>query len=96
MFAVVVTFSIKSECLADFLPLMEQNAATSLTQETGCRQFDVATDPMRPNEVFLYELYDNAAAFDAHLTTTHFQTFDAATSSMIAEKSVKTYQKVIQ
>lgn len=96
MFAVVVTFSIKPDCLAAFMPLMEQNAATSRSNEPGCNQFDIATDPARANEVFLYELYEDQAAFEAHLGAEHFKTFDAASAPMIAEKSVRTYQQVIQ
>ncbi|WP_299405816.1 putative quinol monooxygenase [uncultured Roseobacter sp.] len=96
MFAVVVTFSIKTEHLAAFMPLMTENASTSLREEPGCHQFDIATDPARPGEVFLYELYDNAAAFDAHLASAHFKSFDATVADMITEKSVKTYGKVLQ
>lgn len=96
MFAVVVTFQIKPGCVADFMPLMTRNAATSLSKEPGCRQFDVATDLSQPEEVFLYELYDDAAAFEAHLASAHFKSFDTAVADMIAAKSVKTYAKVIQ
>ncbi|MEM9638291.1 MAG: putative quinol monooxygenase [Pseudomonadota bacterium] len=96
MFAVVVTFQIKPASLQAFMPLMTRNAATSLAEEVGCRQFDIATDPTRPNEILLYELYTDAAAFEAHLATPHFKAFDAATTDMIADKSVTTYAEVIQ
>lgn len=94
MFAVVVTFQIAPDTWDDFMPLMSRNAATSLAEEPGCRQFDIATDPARPHEVFLYELYRDAAAFDAHLASAHFKAFDAAVADMIAEKSVRTYSQV--
>lgn len=96
MFAVVVTFSIKSGCLAQFMPLMLQNAETSLRTEPGCHQFDVATDPARADEVFLYEIYENKAAFEAHLASPQFKKFHAASAPMIAGKSAKTYQQVYQ
>ena len=95
-FAVVVTFQIEPDQMAAFLPLMLDNARASLATEPGCRQFDVATDPARPEEVFLYELYDDRAAFDAHLGTAHFKSFDAAIAPMVREKSVKTYARVVQ
>ena len=94
-FAVVVTFQIKPGQMAAFMPLMEQNAATSLALEPGCHQFDVATDAARPDEVFLYEIYTDAGAFEAHLASAHFKAFDAAVSPMIADKVVKTYARVI-
>lgn len=96
MFAVVVSLTLKPQCSQEFLPLMMANARSSLSREKGCRQFDVATDPSRPDEVFLYELYDDATAFQHHLASGHFRSFDLATASMIEEKTVKTYCEVAQ
>lgn len=95
MFAVTVVFRIREESREAFLPLMIENAKTSLKHEPGCRQFDVCSDPARPSEIFLYEIYDDAAAFQAHLETPHFKSFDAGVAEMIEEKSVKTYAKVV-
>ncbi|MCH2075518.1 MAG: antibiotic biosynthesis monooxygenase [Rhodobacteraceae bacterium] len=94
MFAVVVTFQVKAGHMAEFARLMETNAATSLAQEPGCQRFDVCSDPSRPDEIFLYELYDDRAAFDGHLQSPHFKTFDAAVADMLAAKDVHTYVKV--
>ncbi|MCR8726063.1 putative quinol monooxygenase [Frigidibacter sp. ROC022] len=96
MFAVVVTFQIVPGQMPAFLPLMLANARASLTAEDGCHQFDVATDPERPDEVFLYELYTDKAAFDAHLDSPHFAEFNAGTAAMIAGKTVATYAQVQQ
>lgn len=95
MFAVTVRFQIKQGRQDDFLPLMIENAQTSLKLEPGCHHFDVCTDTDRPGEVFLYELYDDAAAFRAHLASDHFVKFDSMVSSMVADKTVATYSKVI-
>lgn len=94
MYAVVVTFQIHPDQIAAFLPPMLDNAATSLAQEEGCHRFDVCTDPDHPNEVFLYELYTDRAAFEAHLASVHFRTFDTHVAPMIASKTVQTYAKV--
>lgn len=96
MFAVVAHFTIHAAQAADFLSLVVENAQSSRRDEPGCRQFDVVSDPARPGDVLLYELYDDAAAFDAHLTTAHFKRFDAATAAMIADKTVRTYTDVRQ
>lgn len=96
MFAVVVTFDIKAAEMPSFLSLMHKNAATSLEKESGCHQFDVCVDPSRETEVFLYELYTDKAAFDVHLASEHFRTFDAAVAHMIAHKDVKTFSRVTQ
>lgn len=96
MFAVVVEFTVKPEHTSAFLRLVEENAAASLNTEPGCKQFDVASDPLRPGDVFLYELYEDAAAFAAHLKTPHFANFEQATADMVAQKSVKTFARVVQ
>jgi (4S)-4-hydroxy-5-phosphonooxypentane-2,3-dione isomerase len=88
MYVVAVEFTIKPESLRAFMPLMLENARASRETEPGCRQFDVCTDPKKPERIFLYELYDDRAAFDAHLATAHFKRFDADTASMIAAKNV--------
>lgn len=96
MFAVTVLFQIKEGRMDAFMPLMIDNARTSLKTEPGCRQFDVCADPARPREVFLYEIYDDEAAFRVHLQSAHFLTFDARVADMVAGKSVQTYTKVMQ
>ena len=95
-YAVVVTFTIKPEAFDSFMALMLANARASQTQEPDCLQFDVATDPDRPHEVFLYEIYKDRAGFETHLASPHFKTFDHAVADMIATKDVRTFQSVVQ
>jgi len=89
MYIVTVEFTIHPERMAAFMPLMVDNARASREQEPGCRQFDVCLDPAAPNLVYLYEVYDDRAAFDAHLATAHFKRFDAAVAPMLASKAVR-------
>jgi len=89
MYVVTVDFRIKPERLAEFMPLMLENARASRETEPGCRQFDVCVDPKEKTSVFLYEIYDNRAAFDAHLATAHFKRFDVAVGDMVAAKVVR-------
>jgi autoinducer 2-degrading protein len=92
MHVVTVAFTIDLACWDDFIPLMLENAARSRNDEPGCRQFDVCTDPQRPGQVFLYELYDDAAAFDAHLAATHYLSFAAATKAMVKERVIRRWE----
>ena len=94
MYVVIVDFQIKPERVAEFMPLMVENARASRETEPGCRQFDVCVDPGDKTRVFLYELYDDRAAFDAHLATAHFKRFDAAVAPMLASKAVRTLKKL--
>jgi len=93
MYVVTVEFTIDLACWDDFIPLMLENAARSRNDEPGCSQFDVCTDAMRPGLVFLYELYDDAAAFDAHLAATHYQSFAVATQAMVKERVIGRWER---
>ncbi|MEF1310130.1 putative quinol monooxygenase [Vibrio mytili] len=93
MFIVTVKFKIDSDAWQRFLPLMLANAEASL-KEDGCHQFDVCIDSENEH-VFLFEVYDDSAAFDSHLVTEHFLTFNQKTQSMIKTKQINTYQKLL-
>ena len=48
-------------------------------KEPGCREFNIHVRANDPNHVFIYEVYDNAAALEAHRQTPHFKKWRAAT-----------------
>ncbi|GIR52738.1 MAG: hypothetical protein CM15mP62_02090 [Rhodospirillaceae bacterium] len=89
MFVIIVDFLIKENEVENFKPLMLENARASLMDEPGCRQFDVCFDLEDSRKCFLYEVYDSKAAFDEHLLTVHFKTFDEAVGSMLENKQVR-------
>ena len=89
MFVIIVDFLIKENEVENFKPLMLENARASLMDEPGCRQFDVCFDSEDFRKCFLYEVYDSKAAFDEHLLTVHFKTFDEAVGSMLENKQVR-------
>ena len=39
-----------------------------------------------PHRVFLYDVYDNAAALEAHRATAHVKTYAETTANMIARR----------
>ncbi len=94
MYVVIVEFDIRPEQFSAFLPLMIENARASRQLEPGCRQFDVCTDPSRPNNVLLYEVYDDRPAFDDHRASDHFKRFDRAVQAMLVKKTVRTMQRI--
>lgn len=93
-YVVTVTFRIVPGQMGAFMPLMRDNAQTSVRDEPECLRFDVCTDTGQPDTVFLYEIYTDRAAFDAHLGTPHFKGFDAAAADMIAHKAIATFDTV--
>lgn len=87
-YCVLVEFELHPGTEAQFMSLMRQQATNSLAREQGCRVFDVWTASTQPRNVYLYEIYDDRAAFDLHLESPHFLTFEAAVSDWIAHKRV--------
>lgn len=94
MYVVSVEFELQESHVDEFIPLIRQNAETSKRVEPGCRQFDVCIDPTNSAYVFLYELYDDRAAFEAHLATDHFRSFDKMSAAMIRSKKIRFLQRV--
>ena len=89
MYAVCVTFQIKAGMFESFMPLMQKQAQNSLLKlESACHRFDVCTNPEKPDEVFLYEIYEDAAAFQVHLESDHFKAFDMAVQPLLEDKTV--------
>ncbi len=86
---ILVEFELHPGSEPEFRRLVLENAAASLRDEPGCRQFDVLTPEAGPGtRIVLYEIYNNAAAFDVHLATAHFAIFNDATASLVARKTV--------
>ena len=71
-----------------FLEAIKDNAANAV-KEPGCREFNITVLANNPNHVFLYEVYDNAAALDAHRQTEHFKKFQATTANMVVDRNVR-------
>ena len=72
MYVVVVTIDVKPEFTERFIPAILQNAQGSVTREPGCLRFDVIRDEKNANRIYLYEVYWDRAAFDAHCTMPHY------------------------
>ena len=89
MIAVIVDFELVPGKVNEFMPLMQLQAKNSMSREPGCVQFDICTDTSAPDHVFLYEIYEDRAAFDDHLASDHFKEFDAAVAEMISAKKAR-------
>jgi quinol monooxygenase YgiN len=93
-FVIIAEFEVKPDKLEQFLELARTDASHSVEREPGCRQFDVTLDREQPNRVVLYEIYDDEAAFDAHLQTTHLAGFRAGIESLIVSRQVRRLTRI--
>ena len=94
MIAICVDFEIDPTKFDAFLSIIQKNASESVANEVGCYQFDILQDLQNPTKIFLYELYDDAAAFNLHKQSSHYLEFNKASSEMVMSKSVRLLQKI--
>ncbi|MET3356582.1 UNVERIFIED_ORG: quinol monooxygenase YgiN [Xanthobacter viscosus] len=81
-FVVIAEFDVEPARLADFLAVARDDAAHSVVDEPGCQQFEVTVLEGASTVVF-FEVYDDRAAFDAHLETPHLARFRDAFPALI-------------
>lgn len=63
--------------------------------EAGCRMFEVHRNPADPTDFFLYEVYDDEAAYRAHHASEHFQRLAAEQAiPRLAERRREIYELV--
>jgi (4S)-4-hydroxy-5-phosphonooxypentane-2,3-dione isomerase len=87
-FVLIVEFQVKPECLEKFSQAIAINARASVSEEPGCRQFDVLHSLDDPNHVVLYEVYDSEAAFrDDHMKRKHTQSFLAQAKELVTKQT---------
>ena len=82
-------FEIISPHLDKFLLPMRKNAVQLYKVEVGCQQFDICQDQQNLSNIFLYEIYDDAAAFETHKASSRYHEFNRAINGMVMEKSVR-------
>ncbi|ACL61644.1 putative quinol monooxygenase [Methylobacterium nodulans] len=85
-FVVLAEFKVRPGELGAFLDLAHEDARASVAHEPGCRTFDVAVSESDPQTVVFYEVYDDRAAFDAHLETPHLARFRAGFPALVVEE----------
>ena len=86
--ALIAEFEAKAEHREAFQALMRTHAQAALDKEPGCLQFDVTVPRDNPNQVFLYEIYADDAAFDAHMNSPGLAATRNSYAHMIATKRV--------
>lgn len=86
-YVVTVDFGTAPENFERFKQIMQENAKASVTNEPGCREFNVFEDPKAPNHLFLFEVYDDDAAFQQHVNSAHFKHFKEVSDPIITSRA---------
>jgi quinol monooxygenase YgiN len=71
--------------LEKFIEALKENGAATI-KEAGCRQYDILQSASNPNQIFIYEVYENEAAVQAHRASDHFKKYLATTKDMVIKR----------
>jgi quinol monooxygenase YgiN len=85
---------LRPDRVKEFVAAMREQAKSSLQLEPGCLTFDVCCGGTDEAEVFLYELYSDAAAFEEHLTSAHYRQFAAQVADWTINKQVSNWRRL--
>jgi len=88
-----VEYDIAPGQVDNFLAALKENGAASV-KEPGCREFDILVSQKDANHVFIFEVYNDAAAAEAHTATEHFKKYKAATKDMVVKREAKSFSSV--
>ena len=88
MFVNAVDLDIVPAVRDNYLAAIKENGAAA-AKEPGCKRFDILNLNSDPNHFFLYEVYENEAAFKAHRETDHFKKYAATTGKMVAKREAR-------
>jgi autoinducer 2-degrading protein len=89
----IVELDIVPSEMEAFMAAIKDNGAAAVT-EPGCREFNIQVLASSPNHVLLFEVYDSAAALDAHRAGEHFKKYAATTAKMVAKRDVRAFTSV--
>jgi (4S)-4-hydroxy-5-phosphonooxypentane-2,3-dione isomerase len=83
MYIRMVRLTVKHDHINDFITASIADSTNSVLHEPGCRRFDIIQDETDPRLFAYTEIYNDAAAFEHHKTTPHFQQWDAVVQNIV-------------
>lgn len=86
MFVLIVSLTVHADAVDEFRSAIAANAAASVSDEPGCTRFDVVELDGDEHRFALYEIYDDAAAFEAHKRTQHFAAWRKVAERALSEQ----------
>ena len=80
MYIIVAAIQIKEGFKERYISGIIENASSAVKDEPGCSRFDVIQDANDANKIWVYEVYNDEAAFQAHTQAPHYLKFREASA----------------
>jgi quinol monooxygenase YgiN len=79
----VISVRVRPGRRADFLTGISRNAVASVRDEPGCLRFDVAADAEDPDLFWVYEVFADHDALEAHRRAPHYLAWQREKAALI-------------
>ena len=89
MRVLMVNIKVKPGRRDDFIAAIREDGEGTTTKEEGNLQFSAVQESDDPDRFFLFEVYRDEAALDAHRQMPHFLKYREATADLLAEETVR-------
>lgn len=94
MLVVTVNFKAKPDKVEQFREAILYQAKSSRENEVGCQQFDVVQSQEEPSRFFVYEIYEDEAAFEIHKNSDHSAQTKIAVADILDERELTIWNKI--
>jgi quinol monooxygenase YgiN len=74
--------------LDDYKAALKEEIAASIQMEPGVLKLYAVSVKDHPNQIRLFEIYQDQASYEAHLNSSHFRRYKLATKNMVKSLSL--------
>jgi len=89
----VVEYDIAPGQIDAYLAALKENGVATV-KEPGCHEFNILVSQKDPNHVLIFEVYNDAAAAEAHRQTDHFKKYAATIKDMVVKREGRPFSSV--
>jgi (4S)-4-hydroxy-5-phosphonooxypentane-2,3-dione isomerase len=93
-FVNVVALDISPASMPKFLAALKDDGAATI-KEPGTQEFISSVGQSQKNQVFIFEIFNNSAAWDAHQKTAAYLKFIGLTMTMIKSYDIRPFSAVV-
>jgi quinol monooxygenase YgiN len=94
MLAVTTLYEVEADGLDIFRAAMIRQAEITRMREVGCQGYDVCFDPSIRTRCLAYAIFADEAAYDHHIATDHYRTFEDLIVDRIESQRVEFWNLV--
>ncbi|HZP21621.1 MAG TPA: antibiotic biosynthesis monooxygenase [Bauldia sp.] len=94
MLVVTTFYEMEAESLDIVRGAIIRQAEITRMREAGCQRFDVCFDPDSATRCLTYAIFESEAAYDHHLGSDHYRTFDDLVASRVQTRETELWTLV--